>query len=201
VLDDMAQSTLRNDIWDAAAGPMERYPERWHTVIFLEDHLTPRSAATIGWPAVQGYAALAFTLPGLPLLYNGIELGCRQSPDLLLEAKAFDRARPDERYRTLYRDLITLRATSMALQRGDLGLVPSRDHETLVYTRRFAGETILSACNLSNRTPWITLPAELTGRRWQEWHDGAFETGEGTTLPDRLELPVNGFRIWRSRGG
>jgi glycosidase len=200
VLDDMAQSTLRNDICDAVAGPMERYPDRWHTVIFLEDHMTPRSAELIGWPVVRGYAALSFTMPGLPLLYNGIELGIRKHPDLLVEAEPFDRSQADDRYFDLYRELIALRAASDALQRGDLELVPSRDHETLVYTRRFEHETVLSACNLSNRTPWVTIPIELAQRRWQEWQDGAFESGEGQHLPDRLELPVNGFRVWRSVG-
>jgi alpha-amylase len=155
--------------------------QRWS--IFLRNHDQPRTATELrGDPAGLRLAAvLQFTLPGLPFVYYGEELGMTG-------------AKPDERIRTpmawsvdaphsgftmgtpwqrlqddsvranvgvqqgdtssllhLYRALIHLRASHHALGSGSLYALQANDSSVVSYVRRSGDTAVLVLANLGTR--------------------------------------------------
>jgi glycosidase len=58
------------------------YPQNHITMRFLENHDEKRSLKTFGIQAIEAYTTLLFTLPGIPLIYAGQEIGELETPSL-----------------------------------------------------------------------------------------------------------------------
>lgn len=107
------------------------------------------------------FAALAATLPGLPLVYNGQEAGLNR------RLKFFERDPIDwGRYalQPLYTRLLTLKATNPALRNGsarapvrwiDLG-----DEHLVAFRREAGGHGVALTANLSDTAKTFALPGE-----------------------------------------
>ncbi|NOX36027.1 MAG: alpha-amylase [Calditrichaeota bacterium] len=59
-----------------------RYPQNALPMRFLENHDEPRSLEMFGPAAIEAYATFIFTVPGLPLIYAGQEIGETVRPSL-----------------------------------------------------------------------------------------------------------------------
>jgi len=135
---------------------------------FSDNHDERRAIARFGEPGALAASALMFTLDGVPLVYNGMEVGDTAesgAPALFEKLPIFwpiAERRPE--FPRFYKQMMALRRSSVALRRGSLEwLKNSDDSRVLSYTRRAAGEEILVAINLSNR-PFV----------------GSVESGKGT---------------------
>jgi cyclomaltodextrinase len=102
---------------------------------------------------------LAFTLDGVPMIYNGMEAGDTTesgAPALFEKLPIFwqsSERRPE--FPRFYKEMIALRKNSIALRRGDLTWLKNSDeNRVLTFTRRAGSEEILVAINLSN-TPFF----------------------------------------------
>ncbi len=91
------------------------YPQNSLPLRFIENHDYPRSAQT--FPGEQLYAALTlmFTLHGIPLIYNGQEIGAEHQPSLF-EREPIDWRHADTRVLNRIKQLISLRAKETAMQ-------------------------------------------------------------------------------------
>jgi len=99
---------------------------------------------------------LMFTLDGVPLLYNGMEVGDTTesgAPALFEKLPVFwpiAERRPE--FPRFYKQIMALRRSSDALRRGSLEwLANSDESRVLTYVRRTRDEEVVVAINLSNR--------------------------------------------------
>jgi cyclomaltodextrinase / maltogenic alpha-amylase / neopullulanase len=123
---------------------------------FSDNHDLDRAIARFGQPASLAAAALMFTLDGVPLIYNGMEVGdtAESGAPALFEKLpilwSIVERRPQ--YAQSISQLIALRRSHPALTAGDLSWVHnSNEAQVITFTRRSATETLLIAINLSNQ--------------------------------------------------
>jgi glycosidase len=133
-----------------------RYPRGALHLRFSDNHDERRAIARFGEKAALAASVLMFTLDGIPLLYNGMEVGDTTesgAPALFERLPVFwpIAARRPEFVR-LYPALTALRRSHPALRGSDLVWLTSSDDARIVsFLRRGDEEELLVALNLSNR--------------------------------------------------
>jgi len=145
-----------------------------------DDHDEPRAISRYGWKAALAASAMMFTLDGVPLLYNGMEVGDTTdsgSPALFEKLSIFWAPPQRTQFRETYRQLIALRHAHAALRGGEVVWLENSAPQNLVsFLRRGDGEEFVTVVNFSNRPQAgaVTVPP-----------GGAFEQvafGSGATL-------------------
>ena len=120
-----------------------------------DDHDEARAIARFGIRGALAGSALMFTLDGVPLLYNGMEVGdATESGDPALFEKLPIFWRPKERppLRKIYQDLINLRKQYAAFRNTDVTWLPNSDEANLVtFMRADNKDEFLVMINFSSR--------------------------------------------------
>jgi len=123
---------------------------------FSDNHDERRAIARFGEPGALAASALMFTLDGVPMLYNGMEVGDTTesgAPALFEKLPIFwpiAERRPE--FPRFYKQMIALRRSSNALSRGRLEWLRNSDEaRVLTFMRQTPDEEVLVAINLSNR--------------------------------------------------
>ncbi|MDQ1639178.1 MAG: hypothetical protein QOF62_2517 [Pyrinomonadaceae bacterium] len=123
---------------------------------FSDNHDERRAIARFGEPAALAASAFVLTLDGVPMLYNGMEVGDTTesgAPALFEKLPIFwpiAERRPE--FPQFYKRMIALRQSSDALRRGSTEWLRNSDEARIVtYLRRGADEEIVVAINFSNR--------------------------------------------------
>jgi glycosidase len=123
---------------------------------FSDNHDERRAIARFGEPAALAGSAFVFTLDGVPLLYNGMEVGDTSesgAPALFEKLPIFwpiAERRPE--FPRFYKQMIALRQSSSALRRGALQWVGNSDESRVVsYLRRSSDEEVLVVINFSSQ--------------------------------------------------
>jgi len=123
---------------------------------FSDNHDERRAIARFGEPGTLAASALMFTLDGVPLIYNGMEVGDTTesgAPALFERLPIFwpiAERRPE--FPRFYKQIIALRKSSDALRNGSLNWLRNSDESRVVtFMRRTVSEEILVAINFSNR--------------------------------------------------
>ncbi|ADR37565.1 alpha amylase catalytic region [Oceanithermus profundus DSM 14977] len=129
---------------------------------FLENHDTPRAALAFPQRA-RALAVLLYTLPGVPVLHAGQELGAKTDPyagDVRVDWSGGDRA-----LEAFYRTLLTARRRHAALVRGGIRDVWKSGDAALAYLRHAPSDAALVAVNFSERPAAfeVALPLEPLG--------------------------------------
>ena len=138
----------------------------------LSSHDTPRLITTVGNVAdAQLALALQFTLPGIPLLYYGEEIGMEGGADPdCRQPMRWNEADWNHAQRAWVKQLIYIRKKNPALQYGDICVLGDRlQGNTLVFLRftDVPGEAALLVMNLSD----APLSAKLL-IPYSHWYDG-----------------------------
>src|SRR6266436_7042910 len=114
---------------------------------FSDNHDERRAIARFGEPAALAASAFVFTLDGVPLLYNGMEVGDTTesgAPALFEKLPIFwpiAERRPE--FPRFYKQMVALRRSSSALRRGALEwLKNSDDSRVVTYLRRSSNEEV-----------------------------------------------------------
>ncbi|MEP6743267.1 MAG: alpha-amylase family glycosyl hydrolase [bacterium] len=137
---------------------------------FSDNHDERRALARFGEPAALAASALMFTLDGVPLLYNGMEVGDTTesgAPALFEKLPVFwsisDR-RPE--FPRFYKQMIALRRSSNAIRRGVVEWLSNSDESrVLTYVRKTGNEEVLVAINFSNQ-PFTGSVATAAGPKF-----------------------------------
>ena len=144
------------------------YPRGALHMRFSDDHDEKRAIARFGERAALAASALVFTIDGVPLLYNGQEVGDvteSGAPALFERMPVFwqgGERRPE--FAAFYRSMIPLRRDHPALRQGALQWVKNSDEDRiLTYTRSDTREEFLVAINLSSRPFTGTIDATPAG--------------------------------------
>jgi glycosidase len=162
-----------------------------------DDHDELRAVTRYSYPGAIVVSALISTLDGVPLIYNGMEVGDvtqSRDPALFEPQKIFWPAvtwHPE--YPKFYTAIDTLRRQHAALQQGQLLWLHNSDEQHVVsYLRKAAGEEFLVVVNLSN-TPFRGT-VEAAGQNWESV-DLPLSTHEPPALPF-VTLDAFGFSIF-----
>jgi len=175
---------------------------------FSDNHDEKRAIVRFGEPAAIAAQALVLTMDGVPLVYNGMEIGDTAEsggPALTERVPIFwpiVARRPE--FPAFYREMIALRRSHAALRRGDTAWVASSEPDRVVsFVRRGGGEDVLVTVNLSSR-PWSGTVQPPAGGPFAEITPKVplpQQPGGGT--PDRemrkVELPSLALDPWGFR--
>ena len=147
-----AASALRQT-WEADEA---KYPRGALRMRFSDNHDERRAVARFGEGGALAASALMLTLDGVPMLYNGMEVGDTTesgAPALFYRLPIFwpiAERRPE--FPRFYRQMIALRRGSPALTRGRVEWLRNSDESRVVtFARREGAEEIVVAVNFSNR--------------------------------------------------
>jgi len=127
------------------------YPGNYLPLNFIENHDQPRALNIFGVMGYQPAAALIFTIPGRPLIYNGQEIGKMEYISL------FGKESINWEIRNLccikfYEDLINLRKSNPVFIHGDvIPLVNSRPDRILSYMVKTDDDIVCVFLNFSAR--------------------------------------------------
>ena len=145
-----------SDLRAAWEAEVNEWPRGSLHMRFSDNHDERRAIARFGEPATLAASALMFTIDGVPLLYNGMEVGDTTesgAPALFEKLPVFwpiAERRPE--FPRFYKQMATLRRNSSALRRGSLEWLRSSDQSrVLSFLRRSVDEEVLVAINFSNR--------------------------------------------------
>ncbi len=134
----------------------EQFPKNSLHMRFSDNHDERRALSRFGERGALAASALIFTLDGVPMLYNGMEVGDNAesgAPALFERLPIFwqiGERRPE--FTRFYRQMIALRRAHEALSRGELEWVRNSDEARVTtYLRRTRDEEILVAINFSNQ--------------------------------------------------
>jgi len=161
-----------------------------------DDHDEARAVARFGIHGALAASVLMFTLDGVPLLYNGMEVGdATESGDPALFDKLPIVWHPKERpaLQNIYRELIKLRQQSPAFRNDQVTwLKNSESKDVVTFMREDEHEQFVVAINFSSRSVKVT--AEVP-------NPAGFQLVKikGTTAPPASDFPamhLGGFE-WR----
>lgn len=145
-------STLREE-WEKE---VKEWPKGALHMRFSDNHDERRAIARFGEPAALAASAFVFTLDGVPMIYNGMEVGDTTesgAPALFEKLPIFwsiGERRPE--FRKFYTAMMAYRRKSKALRRGSLEWIANSDESRVVsFVRRVEDEEVLVTINFSNK--------------------------------------------------
>jgi glycosidase len=184
--------------WEASRA---RFPQGSRHLRFSDNHDQVRAIVRYGIDGAIAAQVLMFTLDGVPLIYNGMEVGdaTESTAPALFETRKIEWGpvgRPP--IRELYRSLIEFRKENLAMSSGELvWLENSHSGEVVSFLRKKDGVEILVVINLSSR------PLEVLVRTAEPT---AFETvkfpgqlQKSLGIPAKLQMPGYGWSILRNK--
>ena len=139
------------EVWEKAAA---KYPRGALRLRFSDNHDQLRTTAQAGLPAALAASAVMFTLDGVPLLYNGMEVGdtTESAAPALFERAPIQWEMTERRPHVapFYRALSALRRAHPAFTRGTVRWLGNADETRILsFERAAAGESLVVVANLS----------------------------------------------------
>lgn len=193
---DAVAQTMRNF---AASMPWRSYA---HSLTLLGSHDTSRFRSVTGSREHQLVGAgLLLTLPGLPCIFAGDEIGLEgDDNETARRPMPWDRSAWDLETLSRYRDLVALRRHSAALTRGGLRWIDA-SQDSLTYLRQSKDEQILVHASRGPHHP-VRIPTTALGlthpREAEPLLDSAALDGDSQTVVLPADGP--GVSLWRLPG-
>jgi len=179
-------------------GENARYERGALHMRFSDNHDESRAIARFGEPAALAASALVFTLDGVPLLYNGMEVGdtAESGAPVLFEKLPINWSIAERRpqFPRAYHQLTALRHAHPAFTDGELVWVRnSEEARVLSFIRRDAGESLLVTVNLSSQ-PFVGV-VEAGDTSYAEITTGT----DAATAAHVAALPALALAAWEYR--
>jgi glycosidase len=175
---------------------VKRYPEGALHLNMSDNHDQARSASRYGVPGALAASALIFTLDGVPLIYNGMEVADGTpsgDPALFEKVPIVWESKNRPQVRSVYQSLIHLRKQYPAFRTDNVQWIHnSTESQLITFLRADDKDEFLVAINLSNRP--VHGSVELTNE-----DDFAPVKISGLANSDNgriADLRLNGFE-WR----
>jgi glycosidase len=142
------------EVWEKAAA---KYPRGALRLRFSDNHDQLRTTGQAGLPAALAASAVMFTLDGVPLLYNGMEVGdtVESAAPALFERAPIQWEMTERRPHVapFYRALSAMRRAHPAFTRGTVRWLGNADETRILsFERAAAGESLVVVANLSGRS-------------------------------------------------
>ncbi len=203
-------SELRR-VWEEE---VKEWPRGSLNLRFTDNHDERRAIARFGEPATLAGSAFVFTLDGVPLLYNGMEVGDTTesgAPALFEKLPIFwPFVERRSEFPKFYQQIMALRQASSALRRGSLQWIKNSDESRAVsYLRRSSNEEVLVVLNLSSR-PFTGSVAVKEVATFSDITPNLAAQSPGPTSQDRTSAPARanlpavslaawGYKIFRRK--
>jgi len=175
-----------SDLRDEWEKEVKEWPKGALHMRFSDNHDERRAIARFGEPAALAASAFVFTLDGVPMIYNGMEVGDTTesgAPALFEKLPIFwpiAERRPE--FPKFYKRMMEVRRTTLALRRGTLEWLKNSDESRVVsFARRAGKDEVVVAINFSNRPFWGLIQTS--------------KDGDGKTMP--VSLKAWGYGIFR----
>ena len=193
VLSDSAPASEIQHTWE---NDLKRYPRGSLHLDMSDNHDEQRAVACFGTSGALAASALMFTLDGVPLLYNGMEVGdtSETGGSALFEKIPITwHARNDPSLPDTYRDLIKLRKQFAALRGKSVQWIHNTDQtEMTTYLRADSKDEFLVVINFSNH-PIHGKVDVRGGEDFQPVKIAGVENSDSSSFSD---LHLKGFE-WR----
>jgi len=159
-------STPANSIRRVWEQERAKFPRNAVHMVFSDNHDESRAIVRFGEGGALAASALIFMLDGVPLIYNGMEVGdtTESGAPALFEKLPIFWANAERRrqFPAFYKQMLSIRRDHPALRNGELQWVNNSDEQRVVtFLRRDKQEEILVAINMSNRPASVLV--EVTG--------------------------------------
>ncbi len=181
-------SELRRS-WEQTRG---QFPQGALHLRIADNHDEARAVARFGIRGALAASALMFTLDGIPLLYNGMEVGdATESGDPALFEKLPVFWKPKDRppLRDIYRDLIKLRKQNPVFRNDRVVWLRNSDETSLVtFMRLDAKDEFVVVINFSNR-PLVGSVEVMNSQDFKP-----------VRISGMPEAPSSGFPLFRLNG-
>ncbi|HMP84550.1 MAG TPA: alpha-amylase family glycosyl hydrolase, partial [Verrucomicrobiota bacterium] len=188
----MLHSAPASDIQRSWEESVQQFPKGSLHMRMTDNHDEARAVARYGIRGATAASVTMFMLDGVPLLYNGMEVGdATESGDPALFEKLPVFWKPKERppLRDIYRDLIKLRKQYAALRGGQVTwLKNSNPGDLVTFMRSDDKDEFVIVVNLSNRA--VSGSAEIKNSQ-------SFKPVRISGMP---EAPAGGFPNFRLNG-
>jgi glycosidase len=188
-------------VWETDQAKMPKGALRMR---FSDNHDERRAIARFGEKGALAAQALVFTLDGVPMFYNGMEVGDTTesgAPALFEKLPVFwqfAERRPE--FPRFYRAMIDLRKNSVALRRGDLTWLKNSDEaRVLTFARKSGAEEILVAINMTSAPFFGSIEA---GGNFEEITPNVAALNDKTKTTSAvpvLTLDAYGYRIFKRK--
>ncbi|MEA1887030.1 MAG: alpha-amylase family glycosyl hydrolase [Bacteroidota bacterium] len=156
------------DLDEALRRDFNKFPDYAYRLRFLTNHDENSWAGTIEerlGDAHEAFAAFMYTIPGVPLIYNGQEVGLNKR----LEFFERDPIEWHESYLTdFYTSLNTMKEENPALHNGDFGgdfavVELTGDEDVYAYSRTKDDNLVLSIINFDEESAEVSLGGDVAG--------------------------------------
>ncbi len=147
-----------------------------------------------GKDGAMSTAVLMMTFPGVPLLYNGEEVGNNRALSLLEKVDIDWKKNRD--MRSFYGELCSLRNSHIALRRGDYqSLVNSDSAKVLSFMRTSGDDKVITLINFlkERKVVSVNVPEREEGVWMDYFSHKSFEAKNGTI---HVSLPARGFSVF-----
>lgn len=175
-----------------------KFPKNTIHMRFTDNHDERRAIARFGEKGALAGQAFVFLIDGIPLVYNGMEVGDTTesgAPALFEKLPIYwdiKQRRPE--FPKFYDAMIKLRESEVALRRGETIWVKNSDEDkVLTFKRKSGNEEILVAINMTS-TPFFG--AVEVGNDFEEITPHS--KNESLSLPT-LSLDSFGYRIFKKK--
>ncbi|MEY4918568.1 MAG: hypothetical protein RL616_2481, partial [Verrucomicrobiota bacterium] len=199
IVHDAPASDIRKS-WEES---LKQFPKGSLHLRISDDHDEARAVARYGLKGALAASALMFTLDGVPLLYNGMEVGdATESGDPALFDKLNIFWNPKERpaLQFVYHDLIKLRKDYPAFTNDRVIWLPNYEESSVVSLMRLdANDEFVVVVNLSSR-PVTTSLKVLNAAEFKPVKIAGQSVAPAGDLP-RFQLEGYGWRIYHRATG
>lgn len=169
----------------------EGYPEGTFRLNFLDNHdknsWEKTVAAAFGYEKLPCLFAMLYTVPGIPLLYTGDEIGLDHNI-AFMEKDPVDWESSPVSYRELLAELAAIRRENPALHAGNYGgeleSILTGCPTVLSFRREVEGNTVVCVFNLVKRETHLNMAAVLDGTEILLLH------GYGEDVLEMEDIPV-----------
>lgn len=127
------------------------YPHNSLPMRFLENHDEQRSLHIFGRDGIEAFATFIFTVPGIPLIYAGQEIGEKRKPSLF-EKSELNWTKADSSLYRMYKNLIQLRKNYSCFTSGVFRPLQTKTSKGSVgaFIREDNKSAALVVCNLNS---------------------------------------------------
>ena len=133
------------------------YPAGAIKMRFSENHDLGRSCSIFGKEESRVAAVLNFTVPGIPMIYAGQEIGARRRPSVF-DKDIIEWESADPEFYNFYQRLIKLRKENKALQAGRMEWIKNNYPAQIIsFARVYNDQKIIILTNVTDRKIKVTL--------------------------------------------
>jgi len=200
VLEGRQPASAVREQWSRDAAQYERGALRMR---FSDNHDQDRAITRYGQRAALAASALMFTLDGVPLLYDGMEVGdTAESGAAALFEKLpilWSIAERRPQFPRFYQQIIALRKAHPALRSTEVTWVHNSDESRILsFARHGAGETLLIAVNLSTQ-PFVGVVEAGNGGYEEITPEPGDKTGARSAGLPAVALGAWEYRVFRKQ--